>query len=296
MRPAVRLDEVSPRPLRRPPASYVVTQIAERSRPLARTTPVRRAGAGRARAAAGPRSCPRSRSTADRPPRCRACTRGCTAAPCPAAGAYIGVGLPDRRVVLLPPAGVAGNRADVQPERRHHRRSRRRQVRHHQGARTAADALRGAHVRRRGPEERVRAAGPGTGRPAGRARPWPARPAQPPGRRPARRILPADGAALAERLAEIHRRRLVLVCSLAAMRLGRLADANRGTGGVPRDRRSFRPARAAAGRGRGWLAERGSLAGQPHHPPGMGRAPRPHREMARELRVRGDSVDRSCGR
>jgi hypothetical protein len=33
--------------------------------------------------------------------------------------------------------------------------------------------------------------------------------------------LPSDAAALAERLAEIHRRRLVLVCSLAAMRLGR---------------------------------------------------------------------------
>ena len=33
--------------------------------------------------------------------------------------------------------------------------------------------------------------------------------------------LPAEGAQLAERLAEIHRRRLVLLCSLAAMRLGR---------------------------------------------------------------------------
>ena len=56
-------------------------------RDSARRDPLsRRDGAGRARGAAGPRSCRRSRSTAGRPPRSRACTRGCTAAACPRPG------------------------------------------------------------------------------------------------------------------------------------------------------------------------------------------------------------------
>ena len=87
--------------------------------------------------------------------------------------------------------------------------------------------------------------------------------------------LPRDPGQLAERLAEIHRRRLVLLCSLAAMRLGRALTPTEETAvSLAIYEASGRPT-ARSGRGRGWPSARGSSRGQPHHPPGMGGAARP---------------------
>jgi hypothetical protein len=164
--------------------------------------------------------------------------------------------------------------ASQQPEPRRHRRPRRGQVRHHQGRRAAADALWGADVRRRGPEERVRAAGAGAGHPARRARPRPARAAEPAGRRPLGDNLPADPAQLGDRLAEIHRRRLVLLCSLAAMRLGReLTPTEEGAVSLAIAEASGGGLTSPPPRGRGWPGARGSTPGQPHHPRCLGRPP-----------------------
>lgn len=105
--------------------------------------------------------------------------------------------------------------------------------------------------------------------------------------------LPADREQLAERLAEIHRRRLVLLCSLAAMRLGRaltpteesavslaIHEASGGLTSLPE----------GEGTGRVPLGGARRLA-SPTIPQVWAVLRDPAVEMARELRVRGDSVD-----
>jgi type IV secretory pathway VirB4 component len=102
--------------------------------------------------------------------------------------------------------------------------------------------------------------------------------------------LPADPALLAERLAEIHRRRLVLLCSLAAMRVGRdltpteesavslaIAEASGGLTSLP------------GGDGAG-LVLGGARPASPTIPQVWAVLRDPTDAMARELRVRGDSV------
>jgi hypothetical protein len=108
---------------------------------------------------------------------------------------------------------------------------------------------------------------------------------------PLGQALPADEAALSERLAEIHRRRLVLLSSLAAMRLGRplspteeqavsLAIAEASGRPTP-----HRPEGEGAGSMRG-----GALGASPTIPEVWAVLRDPTAEMARELRVRGDSI------
>jgi hypothetical protein len=103
--------------------------------------------------------------------------------------------------------------------------------------------------------------------------------------------LPRERGQLAERLAEIHRRRLVLLCSLAAMRLGRTltpteetavslaiyeASGRRAPGGLEGE---------GAGQARG-----GAREASPTIPLVWAALRDPTVEMARELRVRRDSV------
>jgi hypothetical protein len=102
--------------------------------------------------------------------------------------------------------------------------------------------------------------------------------------------LPGDPAQLAERLAEIHRRRLVLLSSLTAMRLGRpLSPTEESAVSLAICEASGRSAHGlegeGAGRGRG-----GAHPAGPTIPDVWGALRDPTPEMARELRVRGDSV------
>jgi type IV secretory pathway VirB4 component len=102
--------------------------------------------------------------------------------------------------------------------------------------------------------------------------------------------LPVDEAALAERLAEIHRRRLVLVCSLAAMRLGRLLSPTEEQAvSLAIHEASGRPAQRPEGGGAGSLRG-GALGASPTIPQVWAALRDPSAEMARELRIRGDSV------
>ncbi len=203
--------------------------------------------------------------------------------------------LPDRRRVLLPPAGLAGRRAGVQPQHPGHRRARRGQVRHDQGPRAAADVLRGPRVRRRRPEERVRAAGPGPGRPAGRARPRPAGPAEPAGRRAAGRE-PAARSRAARRAARGDPPPPPGAAVLAGGHApGPAAVPDRGDSGVAGDLRSFRPStHGPEGDGAG-QARGGAREASPTIPLVWAALRDPSAEMARELRVRGDSVSAAAG-
>lgn len=102
--------------------------------------------------------------------------------------------------------------------------------------------------------------------------------------------LPSNPAELAERLAEIHRRRLVLLSSLAAMRLGRPLTPTEETAlSMAIHQASGRSARGpegeGAGRGRG-----GAHPAGPVIPDVWAVLRDPTAEMARELRVRDDSV------
>jgi hypothetical protein len=105
--------------------------------------------------------------------------------------------------------------------------------------------------------------------------------------------LPSDAAALAERLAEIHRRRLVLVCSLAAMRLGRpLTPTEEGAVSLAIHEASGQATAWPGGDGAG-LVLGGAGQASPTTPttPGVWAVFRdPTAGMARELRVRDDSV------
>lgn len=101
--------------------------------------------------------------------------------------------------------------------------------------------------------------------------------------------LPGDPGRLAERLAEIHRRRLVLLCSLAAMRLGRPLSPTEETAVslavYEASGRSSGPEGGGAGYARG-----GAREASPTIPMVWAVLRDPSAEMARELRVRGDSV------
>ena len=102
--------------------------------------------------------------------------------------------------------------------------------------------------------------------------------------------LPVDEAALAERLAEIHRRRLVLVCSLAAMRLGRpLSPTEEQAVSLAIEEASGRPAQRPEGGGAGSLRG-GALGASPTIPQVWAALRDPTADMARELRIPGDSV------
>ena len=104
--------------------------------------------------------------------------------------------------------------------------------------------------------------------------------------------LPADEALLAGRLAEIHRRRLVLLCSLAAMRLGRaLTPTEESAVSLAIVEASGRATGPRPGEGAG-LADWGARQPAPAAPTiaqvwAVLRDPTP--EVARDLRVRGDS-------
>lgn len=103
--------------------------------------------------------------------------------------------------------------------------------------------------------------------------------------------LPADPAALAERLAEIHRRRLVLLCSLAAMRLGRpLSPTEEAAVSLAIGEASGRWGSGPGGEGAG-QARGGAHQAGPAIPAVWAVLRDPTREMARELRVRRDSPD-----
>lgn len=102
--------------------------------------------------------------------------------------------------------------------------------------------------------------------------------------------LPRDPGQLAERLAEIHRRRLVLLCSLAAMRLGRALTPTEETAVSlaiyeASGRSSSGPEGDGAGQARG-----GAREASPTIPQVWAALRDPTAEMARELRVRRDSV------
>jgi hypothetical protein len=102
--------------------------------------------------------------------------------------------------------------------------------------------------------------------------------------------LPRDPGQLAERLAEIHRRRLVLLCSLAAMRLGRPLTPTEETAVSlaiyeASGRTSAGPEGDGAGHARG-----GAREASPTIPLVWAALRDPTAEMARELRVRRDSI------
>ena len=103
--------------------------------------------------------------------------------------------------------------------------------------------------------------------------------------------LPRDPAQLAERRAEIHRRRLVLLCSLAAMRLGRpLSPTEETAVSLAIHEASGRCAGGPEGEGAG--QERGGARPVGPTIPDVWAVLRdPAPEMARELRVRRDSPD-----
>jgi hypothetical protein len=104
--------------------------------------------------------------------------------------------------------------------------------------------------------------------------------------------LPVDEAALSERVAEIHRRRLVLVCSLASMRLGRpMSPTEEQAVSLAILEASGRPAQRPEGGGAGSLRG-GALGASPTIPQVWAALRDPSVEMARELRIRGDSVTR----
>jgi hypothetical protein len=105
--------------------------------------------------------------------------------------------------------------------------------------------------------------------------------------------LPRDPGALAERRAEIHRRRLVLLSSLAAMRLGRPLTPTEETAlslavneASGRFLKGGRPEGDGAGRARG-----GAREASPTIPVVWAVLRDPTPEMARELRVRRGSPD-----
>jgi hypothetical protein len=102
--------------------------------------------------------------------------------------------------------------------------------------------------------------------------------------------LPRDPGPLAERLAEIHRRRLVLLCSLAAMRLGRpLSPTEETAVSLAIYEASGRPPHVPEGDGAG-QARGGAREASPTIPLVWAALRDPSAEMARELRVRDDSV------
>ena len=105
--------------------------------------------------------------------------------------------------------------------------------------------------------------------------------------------LPGDAGQLAERLAEIHRRRLVLLCSLAAMRLGRplspTEEAAVSLAIYEASGRLRRSGRDGAGRARG-----GARMASPTIPLVWAALRDPTLEMARELRVR-QRLSRAAG-
>jgi hypothetical protein len=99
-----------------------------------------------------------------------------------------------------------------------------------------------------------------------------------------------EEAALSERLAEIHRRRLVLLCSLAAMRLGRpLSPTEEQAVSLAILEASGRPAQRPEGDGAG-STRGGALGASPTIPQVWAALRDPTVDMARELRVRDDSV------
>ncbi len=102
--------------------------------------------------------------------------------------------------------------------------------------------------------------------------------------------LPRDPAQLAERRAEIHRRRLVLLSSLASMRLGRpLSPTEETAVSLAIDEASGRCANGPEGEGAG-RARGGARDASPTIPDVWAVLRDPTAEMARELRVRRDSV------
>jgi hypothetical protein len=102
--------------------------------------------------------------------------------------------------------------------------------------------------------------------------------------------LPRDTGQLAERLAEIHRRRLVLLCSLAAMRLGRpLTPTEETAVSLAIYEASGRPPNGPEGEGAG-QARGGAREASPTIPLVWAALRDPTAEMARELRVDGDSI------
>jgi len=102
--------------------------------------------------------------------------------------------------------------------------------------------------------------------------------------------LPAGQVALSERLTEIHRRRLVLLCSLAAMRLGRaLSPTEEQAMSLAILEASGRTAQRPEGGGAGSLRG-GALEASPTIPQVWALMRDPTAAMARELRVRDDSV------
>jgi type IV secretory pathway VirB4 component len=102
--------------------------------------------------------------------------------------------------------------------------------------------------------------------------------------------LPADAAKLAERLAEIHRRRLVLLCSLAAMRLGRpLSPTEEAAVSMAIFEASGRHDARPGGDGAG-LVRGGARRASPTIPGVWAVLRDPAPEMAAELRVRRSSV------
>jgi hypothetical protein len=102
--------------------------------------------------------------------------------------------------------------------------------------------------------------------------------------------LPHDPGQLAERLAEIHRRRLVLLCSLAAMRLGRALTPTEETAvSLAIYEASGRPSAGPEGEGAG-QARGGAREASPTIPLVWAALRDPTTEMARELRVDRDSI------
>lgn len=106
---------------------------------------------------------------------------------------------------------------------------------------------------------------------------------------PLGRDLPSDPELLRERLAEIHRRRLILLCALAAVRLKRDLTPTEETAVslAVREASGFEGGPEGAGTGRG---REGAPDASPTIPQVWALLRDPTPEMARELRVRRDSV------
>jgi hypothetical protein len=104
--------------------------------------------------------------------------------------------------------------------------------------------------------------------------------------------LPSEAVALGERLAEIHRRRLVLLCALAAMRLGRmLTPTEESAVSLAIQEASGGLASLPEGEGTGRVSLGGARhLASPTIPQVWAVLRDPTTEMARELRVRADSV------
>ena len=101
--------------------------------------------------------------------------------------------------------------------------------------------------------------------------------------------LPSDEVALRERLAEIHRRRLVLLCSLVAMRLGRVLTPTEESAVSLAIKEASGWAPRPEGNGAG-LSLGGARQASPTIPQVWAALRDPTTEMASELRVRGESV------